>query len=165
MRFFRQLVNLEKLYLSGNPFKFIEDDTFSRLNFLQVLDIDSYNPIDYYSHRLKMSNFTLKGLNSIKLLKVSRDLMSTLAGVRFVEVNLQPMVKEHKEGSLGLDLYGSINVVYQADYFTDWDCFVVLFSIRFNIQVNLMTDKSVNGFLAHCGLHSLNELKYYIDDN
>jgi Leucine-rich repeat (LRR) protein len=164
LRFFRQLVNLEIFYLNSNPIKFIEDDTFLKLKFLKVLNLDSYDPIDHSpsSSRLKISNSTFKGLSSIKRLVIYQPITGTLEGLRYVEVNLRPVVKDD---SLGLNYFGSINVVYSIDSFTDWECFVVLYSIRQNIQINLMNDTSKERFLISCGMHSLNELKQIIDYN
>jgi Leucine-rich repeat (LRR) protein len=40
---FRELVNLIELYLGGNPIKLVEDESFFNLNFLRVLELDSFD--------------------------------------------------------------------------------------------------------------------------
>jgi Leucine-rich repeat (LRR) protein len=74
---FRQLINLEELYLSSNPLKLIEDKAFFNLNFLRVLNMDAFDPIN----STQVTNSTFTGLSNLRLLVLSKYVLNNFANL------------------------------------------------------------------------------------
>jgi Leucine-rich repeat (LRR) protein len=156
---FRQLVTLDQLLLSSNPIKLIEDESFLNQNFLKLLNLDSYNPYNE-NGSLTMTNITFAGLVNVRVLVLENEVLSSLTNVNNLFAYLKPIYSNQGFEKI---YYRSRNVIYAKPNYTDWDCLLVLYSIRSQIQVNLNDDAALEVFLDYCGQYSLTQLEYIIE--
>jgi Leucine-rich repeat (LRR) protein len=153
---FRQLINLEHLLLDSNPIKLVEAESFSKLSFLKFLCLDSFNPSD----EKRITNLTFDGLNNLRKLVLEKHILDILSNLLSIQSNLKP---QYDSTILGIVYYKSRNVIFSEEDYTDWDCFLVLFSVRFQVQVNLFQETTLKFFLDYCGKYSLTQLRFIIN--
>ena len=117
---------------------------------MRSLRLDSFN-----ANASAVTNATFAGLNSIREIRMNPELFVDFKSFLNVKANLRPLVDRSK---LGVTYYLSIGVVYSKVNYSDLDCFLMLESIRSNIQVNLENDAMMKKALSYCGRYTLNEL-------
>jgi Leucine-rich repeat (LRR) protein len=158
---FMQLYNLDKLYLNANPIKFIEHMSFINQNFLKILYLDSYDPSNWSNNSTNanstLSNLTFVGLNNIRVLRLNGVVFSSLINLENINCNLKPIFDSKV---LNTVYYKSRHVIYLNQDYTSQDCFVILYSVRSKIQVNMYDDKMMDQFMDFCGKFTLNQLSY-----
>jgi hypothetical protein len=154
---FRHQVQLNQLFLNGNPVKFIENESFQKQNFLKFLYLDSFDPTGIDALTSRISNSTFVGLNNLRVLVLNKTVMDSLVNLNNIIVNLKPI---YERQVLNRSFVRSRNVIYFKQNYAGWDCLVTLYSIRFQIQLNLYQDDEQ--FMNFCGQYSLTELSYDI---
>jgi hypothetical protein len=139
---FNDLFNLVELNRDENPIRLIQDEGFSRFSNAKTLSIN------WLESNFSITNSTFTGLVSIKDLIINEQLLISLTAILNIKANLKPTIQD---SVLNVQYYGSINVIYYNKEYTDWDCFLVLYSIRFQIQINLKDSLTKDAFLSYCG--------------
>jgi Leucine-rich repeat (LRR) protein len=153
---FRELIKLDLLNMSGNQIKFIEENSFSKQTFLRTLDLDLFDTFGNNASS-SITNSTFAGLTNLRKLVLSKSVLNSFANLVNVISNLNPI---YDSQALNISYFKSRDVIYYETNYTVWDCFLVLYSIRFKIQVNLYEDEELKQFLDYCGQYSLIELSY-----
>jgi hypothetical protein len=158
---FRQLSNLNELYLDYNPIKFIEEYSFQKLAFLKKLHINwfdsSSNEYTSNNSSTSITNSTFAGLINLRRLDLKKEVLKSSFNLIHIISNLFPI---YDKTITGRHFYKSRNLIYINEQYTKWDCFVVLYSIRNKIQVNLYEDTSVDAFINYCGQFDLIQLRF-----
>jgi hypothetical protein len=143
-RLFNDFISLVELDLNKNPILSIQDDSFLTLRNMRYLDLNSLCRLE---NRNSIINSTFSGLVSIKDLIVCERILQNLSDLHSLRANLEPI---YYGSILGVDYYGSINVIYSKEVYSEWDCSLILKSIRFNIHLNLKEQFQIDKFLKYC---------------
>jgi Leucine-rich repeat (LRR) protein len=160
---FRQLNNLLELYLGGNQIKFVEDDSFTKLNYLKFLELESFNSLSGSENKnrsLNTTNSTFVGLKNVRFVSLNKLTFDSMVNLVNINENLKPI---YDSQVLNREYYKSRHVVFSQNNYTTWDCFVILYSIKRQVQVNLYLDRQFNQFVNYCGQFSLSHLSSIIN--
>jgi Leucine-rich repeat (LRR) protein len=156
-KLFRDLLNLEQLFLNSNPIRLIEDESFIKQGFIKILEIDS---CDYSESACSsITNSTFVGLESLRKLTLHKKILDSFINLVYIVSNLNP---PFDKTILGMRYFKSRHVIYYKKDYTDWDCFIILYSVKHKVQLNLFDDALHNAFMNYCRQYSLNQLKFII---
>jgi hypothetical protein len=90
-----------------------------------------------------------------------------------LKMNLHPIffMKRQVQNEKWISYYESINLNYEIKFvdarreYSYWDCFLVLYFIQFNIQLNLKDDTQARLFLTDCGQYSMEDIQNLFSNN
>lgn len=133
---------LLKLDLRSNLLKRIEDWSFETLTKLRWLYLGNNSHLKVFTAQ------TFQGLqNEIKMIELDSVIPEDLNNMNLLKRFFQ--VRQVKS-ALGIEYYESIDLVYETNVFSDYDCTLSFYYVRNLLKLNLYTEEMTETFLSEC---------------
>jgi Leucine-rich repeat (LRR) protein len=146
---FADFQSLTELNLNANGIKLIEDGSFNGLIYLRVLNLNASNFTNTTSR-------TFSGLDGLKEILIDASMFEDFRSLLNLKQNVKSSMVANR---LGVVYYEPVNIVYDASEYLDSDCFMILYFVRNQLQLNLRDDSMMSQFTKFCGKMSRSDVQ------